>query len=128
MTHTNIVLLLEGKDYEQETLAKASRLAQGLGCALTLLHLTHSSKVRRKSLSLSEEERSAQGTLDAKAIISELITLLPHPVDYHCLVVDDVVRDLGQWLSTHPAGATRIADMERNLPRVMPLYERARKG
>ncbi len=32
-----------------------------------------------------------------------------------------------QWLSTHPAGATRIADMERNLPRVMPLYERARK-
>lgn len=33
-----------------------------------------------------------------------------------------------QWLSTHPAGATRIADMERNLPRVMPLYERARKG
>jgi predicted Zn-dependent protease len=33
-----------------------------------------------------------------------------------------------QWLSTHPAGTTRIADMERNLPRVMPLYERARKG
>jgi predicted Zn-dependent protease len=33
-----------------------------------------------------------------------------------------------EWLSTHPAGATRIADMERNLPRVMPLYERARKG
>jgi len=33
-----------------------------------------------------------------------------------------------QWLSTHPAGATRIADMERNLPRVMPLYERARRG
>lgn len=33
-----------------------------------------------------------------------------------------------QWLSTHPAGATRIADMERNLPRVMPLYERARKS
>ncbi|MDP3604831.1 MAG: M48 family metalloprotease, partial [Polaromonas sp.] len=33
-----------------------------------------------------------------------------------------------QWLSTHPAGGTRIADMERNLPRVMPLYERARRG
>ena len=33
-----------------------------------------------------------------------------------------------QWLSTHPAGATRIADIERNLPRVMPIYERARKG
>ncbi len=33
-----------------------------------------------------------------------------------------------QWLSTHPAGATRIADMQRNLPRVMPIFERARKG
>lgn len=33
-----------------------------------------------------------------------------------------------QWLSSHPAGATRIADMERNLPRVMPLFERARKS
>jgi predicted Zn-dependent protease len=33
-----------------------------------------------------------------------------------------------QWLSTHPAGTTRIADIEANLPRVMPLYERARKG
>ena len=31
-----------------------------------------------------------------------------------------------QWLSTHPAGATRIAQIEANLPRVMPLYERAR--
>ena len=91
MTSTHIVLLLEGKDYEQETLAKASRLAQGMGTELTLLHLTHSSKVRRESLSLSEEERSAQGTLDAKAIISELITTLQHPVDYQCLVVDDVV-------------------------------------
>jgi len=33
-----------------------------------------------------------------------------------------------QWLSSHPAGTTRIADMERTLPRVMPLYERARKS
>ena len=31
-----------------------------------------------------------------------------------------------QWLSTHPAGTRRIADIEANLPRVMPLYERAR--
>jgi predicted Zn-dependent protease len=31
-----------------------------------------------------------------------------------------------QWLSTHPAGNTRIADIERNLPRVLPIYERAR--
>ncbi len=31
-----------------------------------------------------------------------------------------------QWLSTHPAGATRIADMEKNMPKVLPLYERAK--
>lgn len=28
-----------------------------------------------------------------------------------------------QWLSTHPSGASRIAELKRNLPRVMPLYE-----
>ncbi len=33
-----------------------------------------------------------------------------------------------QWLSTHPSGTSRIGDIERNLPRVMPLYERARRG
>ena len=31
------------------------------------------------------------------------------------------------WLSTNPAGKTRIAEIEQNLPKVMPLYERARK-
>ncbi len=31
-----------------------------------------------------------------------------------------------QWLSTHPSGKTRIADIEKNLPRVLPLYERAK--
>jgi predicted Zn-dependent protease len=30
-----------------------------------------------------------------------------------------------QWLSTHPAGNTRIADIEKNLPKVLPLYEKA---
>ncbi|HSH88840.1 MAG TPA: M48 family metallopeptidase [Ramlibacter sp.] len=29
-----------------------------------------------------------------------------------------------EWLSTHPSGASRIAELEKNLPRVMPLYER----
>jgi predicted Zn-dependent protease len=33
---------------------------------------------------------------------------------------------LQQFLSTHPSGPTRIADIERNLPKVMPLYERAK--
>jgi predicted Zn-dependent protease len=30
-----------------------------------------------------------------------------------------------QWLSTHPSGTRRIADIEANLPRVMPLYHKA---
>ncbi|MGI9133280.1 MAG: M48 family metallopeptidase [Rhodoferax sp.] len=33
-----------------------------------------------------------------------------------------------QWLSTHPSGANRIADIEANLPKVMPLYQRAKMG
>ena len=28
-----------------------------------------------------------------------------------------------QWLSTHPAGSTRIADIQANLPKVLPLYQ-----
>jgi predicted Zn-dependent protease len=32
-----------------------------------------------------------------------------------------------EWLSTHPSGNTRIAEIEANLGKVMPLYERARK-
>jgi predicted Zn-dependent protease len=31
-----------------------------------------------------------------------------------------------QWLSTHPSGQTRIADIEANLPKVMPLFSRTR--
>ncbi len=33
-----------------------------------------------------------------------------------------------QWLSTHPSGKSRIAEIEENLPKVMPLYERARRA
>lgn len=32
-----------------------------------------------------------------------------------------------QWMSTHPAGSTRIQDIQANLPKVMPLYDRAPK-
>ena len=32
-----------------------------------------------------------------------------------------------QWLSTHPAGPTRIKDIEASLPKVEPVYERAAK-
>lgn len=31
-----------------------------------------------------------------------------------------------QWLSTHPSGASRIEAIRKNLPDVMPLYERAK--
>ena len=30
-----------------------------------------------------------------------------------------------QWMSTHPSGETRIKEIEANLPKVLPLYERA---
>jgi len=33
-----------------------------------------------------------------------------------------------QWLSTHPSGNTRIEEIEANLPKVMPLYERAKSA
>lgn len=32
-----------------------------------------------------------------------------------------------ELLSTHPSGPTRISDIEQNLPKVLPLYERAPK-
>ena len=32
-----------------------------------------------------------------------------------------------QWLSTHPSGKSRIAEIQANLPKVMPLYQRANK-
>lgn len=31
-----------------------------------------------------------------------------------------------QWLSTHPAGKNRIAQIEKNLPKVMPLYAKSK--
>lgn len=31
-----------------------------------------------------------------------------------------------QWLSTHPSGNARIEEIQANLPKVMPLYERTR--
>ncbi len=33
-----------------------------------------------------------------------------------------------QWLSTHPSGKNRIAEIERHLPEVVPLYEQARRS
>ncbi len=32
-----------------------------------------------------------------------------------------------QWLSTHPSGTSRIQDIQANLPRVMPLFDRAER-
>jgi predicted Zn-dependent protease len=31
-----------------------------------------------------------------------------------------------QWLSTHPSGRSRIEEIQANLPKVMPLYERTK--
>ena len=31
-----------------------------------------------------------------------------------------------QWLSTHPSGKNRIGEIERHLPEVMPIYEKAK--
>ena len=31
-----------------------------------------------------------------------------------------------QWLSTHPSGKNRIGEIERHLPAVMPIYEKAK--
>ena len=33
-----------------------------------------------------------------------------------------------QWMSTHPASDTRIKEIERHLPEVMPIYERSRSA
>ena len=33
-----------------------------------------------------------------------------------------------QWLSTHPSGSTRIHDIEVNLPKVLPFFERSKAG
>ena len=33
-----------------------------------------------------------------------------------------------QWLSTHPSGPTRIKEIEKHLPEVLPLYEKARRA
>jgi predicted Zn-dependent protease len=30
-----------------------------------------------------------------------------------------------QWLSTHPSGSSRIKEIEANLNKVMPLYEKS---
>ena len=32
-----------------------------------------------------------------------------------------------QWLSTHPAGATRIKDIESRLPRILPDFQNAQR-
>lgn len=32
-----------------------------------------------------------------------------------------------QWLATHPSRPARIAQLQKNLPKAMPPYERARR-
>ena len=79
MSSTNIVLLLEGKDYEQETLAKASRLAQGLGSNLDAVAPDPQQQgAPQESVTVRGGTQRPGHSLDAKAIISELITLPSH--------------------------------------------------
>jgi predicted Zn-dependent protease len=33
-----------------------------------------------------------------------------------------------QFLGTHPASANRIAELERHVPQVLPLYQAAARG
>jgi predicted Zn-dependent protease len=33
-----------------------------------------------------------------------------------------------QWLSTHPSGNSRIQEIQANLPKVLPLYDRSKNG
>jgi hypothetical protein len=33
-----------------------------------------------------------------------------------------------QWLSTHPSGSSRIEEIRRHLPEVMPLYAKAKSA
>jgi predicted Zn-dependent protease len=36
-------------------------------------------------------------------------------------------KDTPSWLSTHPAGTDRIKDMEKRMPRMLPIYQAAAK-
>jgi predicted Zn-dependent protease len=33
-----------------------------------------------------------------------------------------------EWMSTHPSGDSRIQQIQQNLDKVIPLYERSKKG
>lgn len=42
------------------------------------------------------------------------------------IVVATLVASTPKFLSTHPAPKERIQDIEKNLPRVLPLYQQAK--
>jgi len=94
-----------------------------------------------------------QGTVDLVSAIGEVTFQLPHSREqeaeadiiglelmarggYDPHAAPSVWRKMGaarsgnaplEFMSTHPSGATRIADLEANIPKVLPLYEAARK-
>ncbi|HNR21578.1 MAG TPA: M48 family metallopeptidase [Steroidobacteraceae bacterium] len=94
-----------------------------------------------------------QGTVDLVSAIGEVTFQLPHSREqeveadiiglelmarggYDPRAAPSVWRKMAaaqsgsappEFLSTHPSGATRITDLEANIPKVLPLYEAARK-
>jgi len=94
-----------------------------------------------------------QGTVDLVSAIGEVTFQLPHSREqeaeadiiglelmarggYDPHAAPSVWRKMGaaqsgsappEFMSTHPSGATRIADLEASIPKVLPLYQAAKK-
>ncbi len=94
-------------------LGDASRLAAGIGGQLLSLRYGRSDETEADLVGL---ELAARAGYDPRAAV----TLWKK-------MASADRRGSVELLSTHPSGPTRIADLERNIPKVMPLYERAVK-
>lgn len=94
-----------------------------------------------------------QGTVDLVSAIGDVTFQLPHSREqeaeadiiglelmarggYDPHAAPSVWRKMGaaqsgnappEFMSTHPSGSTRIADLEANVPKVLPLYQAAKK-
>ncbi len=94
-------------------LGDASRLAAGIGGQLLSLRFGRSDETEADLVGL---ELAARAGYDPRAAVTLWKKMAAAER-----------RGGVELLSTHPSGPTRIADLERNIPKVMPLYERAAK-